>query len=137
MKRAFFCLFVIISIAGCKKEESLIQSESYKNKMAHAVTRSIVETSTESETNPTLISDWENIETVKLNSSSIVTVPWVTGASTALSGVFCKDIKKEDGWMMLFHTFKRANLDIGQNYMCFYNMFTGYLKFFYYYEGDN
>lgn len=90
-------------------------------------------------TNPNLIDDWENVETIYLNSSSRyaptgVTAPWKDGNISALPSDFLKDIKKKDGWEMLFHTFKDFGIDKYQNYMCFYNKFTGIIKVFYYYE---
>ncbi len=92
--------------------------------------------------NPTLINNWENVTVIRLNTegdtnSHRVTSPWTEGSSGPLSADFRNDIKSEDGWKMLFHTFKEIGLDKKQNYMCFYNMFTGYLKVFYYYEGEN
>lgn len=92
----------------------------------------------QSETNPTLLTDWENCSTIYLNEVSgggqpiAVTAPWANGVSTVLENTFRTDIKKEDGWTMLFHTFTRANEDPGQAYLCFYNQFTGYIKVFYY-----
>ena len=53
----------------------------------------------------------------------------------SLSETFRKDIKKEDGWKMLFHTFKEVGFSPRLNYICFYNQFTGFIKIFYYYEG--
>lgn len=91
-----------------------------------------------SETNPTLLTDWENCKTIKLNQVSPnwenieVTLPWQNGANTALNSNFCEDIKSADGWTMLFHTFCKSNVDVDLSYMCFYNKFTGYLKVFYY-----
>lgn len=90
-------------------------------------------------TNPNLIDDWENVETIYLNSSSRyaptgVTAPWKDGNISALPSDFLKGIKKKDGWEMLFHTFKDFGIDKYQNYMCFYNKFTGIIKVFYYYE---
>ena len=91
--------------------------------------------------NPTLINNWENVTVIRLNTegdtnSHRVTSPWTEGSSGPLSADFRNDIKSEDGWKMLFHTFKEIGLDENQNYMCFYNMFTGYLKIFYYYMPD-
>lgn len=91
-----------------------------------------------SETNPTLLTDWENCKTVKLNEVAPngenyeATLPWQDGSSTYLNETFRKDIKAADGWSMLFHTFCKSNTDVGLSYMCFYNKFTGYLKVFYY-----
>lgn len=92
----------------------------------------------ESETNPALLTNWESCTTVKLNElgpngkNKEVTLPWRNGAPTSLNSKFCEDIKSADGWSMIFHTFCKSNTDIGQSYMCFYNMFTGYVKVFYY-----
>lgn len=84
----------------------------------------------ESETNPTLLTDWENCEKVVLNKDGIAAkLPWGDGTSSSgLDSKFCKDIKSADGWTMLFHTFCKQNEDIGLSYMCLYNKFTGYLN---------
>lgn len=76
----------------------------------------MVTETTASVSNPGLISNWENVTQIVMNkvgnggSDILVTVPWADGASTKLSADFCKDIKKADGWMMLFHTFKQKDL---------------------------
>ncbi len=103
--------------------------------------RGLVTDLTASVSNPDLISNWENVTEIMINQPGtggadlFVTAPWATGASTRLSTDFCTDIKQADGWMMLFHTFKEKGLDPKQNYICFYNLFTGVLKVFYYFEG--
>lgn len=78
------------------------------------LSRSITPTE-ESETNPTLLTDWENCENVVLNKDGIIaTLPWGDGTtSLGLDSKFCKDIKSADGWSMLFHTFCKQNKDIG------------------------
>lgn len=89
-----------------------------------------------SESNPELIYDWENQSAVVLNSGTTVQLPWSnSGVSTQLSTDFCRSISKKDGWTMLFHTFDKVGGEARQNYMLFYNLFTGVLKVFYYYEG--
>ncbi len=89
-----------------------------------------------SESNPELILDWENQSAVVLNSGTTVQLPWSNnGVSTQLSTDFCRSISKKDGWTMLFHTFDKVGGEARQNYMLFYNLFTGVLKVFYYYEG--
>lgn len=102
-------------------------------------TRVIVDGSNVSVTNPQLLNDWENVQTIVLNVTpeKKVTSPWFDGAESHLPSDFCMDIKKEDGWKILFHTFKDLGLDEGQNYICFYNQFTGYVKVFYYYDSNN
>lgn len=100
--------------------------------------RGVVSSANASSSNPNLISDWENQQTITLNTITFgatankVEAPWASSSSTSLNSDFCHDIRKTDGWMMLFHTFKAIGEDVNLNYMCFYNMFTGYLKVFYY-----
>lgn len=93
--------------------------------------------SSNSVTNPNLISDWEHQQVIVLNSSTVgnkvtVTAPWQTGCSSTLSEDFRTNIKKQYGWIMLFHTFRNYQEDVDQAYMGFYNLFTGMLKVFYY-----
>lgn len=89
----------------------------------------------ESETNPTLLTDWENCPTIYLNNGPQegVPAPWSNETDSDLPNTFCRDIKKSDGWTMLFHTF--MNIDNTKEarlaYMCFYNIFTGYVKVLY------
>lgn len=126
-------LIFAVALASVQcSEESIEFQESYGYG-----SRSIAPEDT-SETNPTLLTDWENCKTVKLNETApngenlVVTVPWRSGTSTSLNSDFCDDIKKADGWSMLFHTFCKSNHDVDLSYMCFYNKFTGFLKVFYY-----
>lgn len=91
-----------------------------------------------SETNPTLLTDWENCSRIYLNEVGnsghhlTVTPPWNDGCTTTLESKFRKDVKKADGWIMLFHTFAGADDENGTSYMCLYNQFSGYVKVFYY-----
>ena len=90
----------------------------------------------ESTSNPNLIDDWESQTQVVLNSGRVEELPWSNnGVSTQLSSDFCKKIKKSEGWTMLMHTFQAVGESRQQNYMMFYNLFTGVVKVFYFYEG--
>lgn len=139
MKNLFeiFCYVVVVVCFGaCTTDDGMLNLD-----VENAQTRAIVSEYGESISNPDLITDWENLSEIVLNSEKItsgvsVTTPWADGSSSPLPESFRKDIKKEDGWKMLFHTFKRTGLDPKQNYMCFYNQYTGFIKIFYYYEGE-
>ena len=110
--------------------------------VSNQTTRAYVDEDSVSLTNPTLIDDWENVSTIILSNPlngglpQQVTPPWANGSLSNLSTEFKNDILKENGWKMLFHTFQQLGKDPEQNYMCFYNQLTGYIKVFYYYE-DN
>lgn len=78
----------------------------------------------------TFESDWENLNTITTDHGAF-DLPWSQEISDSnLPADFVYDIKKEDGWKMLFHTFN--SVDDKKNYMAFYNQRTGLLKVFYY-----
>ena len=86
--------------------------------------------------NPDLLDNWEQMEAIKLPQSrdeSYVTVPWEDGFAGEVSGTFGRDIKKEDGWDMLFHTFKSDEQTELVDNLCFYNASSQLVKVFYYY----
>ena len=97
-----------------------------------------------SQSNPDLNDNWENLDAIYLNTKDLsgesesVTAPWANGSSSILDTTFRYDTKKEDGWQMLFHTFKEATYEAEQeNYMCFYNPNTGIIKMLYFYEPNS
>lgn len=139
MKKLIFLFLIGLAsiLASCTEEVPIREAE----KPFMIESRSIVDyNDSASTTNPNLLTNWENVEFIKINNQNNVinriTPPWRNGASTALPSNFCKDIKKEDGWKMLFHTFKDEDTDYGMSYMFFYNLFTGTVKVFYYYDGS-
>ena len=140
MKHISLFLILVLFSACSDKISTILENDS--SKYGTFSTRALVDLSHSSSSNPTLLNDWENVERIKLNTigsngiDKTVTAPWVSSTSSTLDYTFRHDIKKEDGWVMLFHTFKEIGLDEKQNYMLFYNQFTGYIKVFYYYEGD-
>ncbi|WP_165045569.1 hypothetical protein [Dysgonomonas sp. ZJ709] len=83
--------------------------------------------------NPTLHNDWENVNTIYLNSGPEIDAPWVfkEGNSMNIPYDFRTDIKKEDGWKLLAHTILKR--ESGEpNYILFYNKKRGIMKVFYY-----
>lgn len=75
--------------------------------------------------------DWETFGHVTYPGEEKITTPWsqdVTNASLPYD--FAYDVKKEDGWKMLFHTFTEGQGS--RRYIGLYNQRTGMLKVFYY-----
>lgn len=138
--RNLFLFILMLFLVACSEYSSVEQVEMAT--MQQRTARASVNIDNQTSSNPNLLNNWENVNTIVLNTlgsnnvNKKVSSPWATGTSSFLDENFRKDIKKEDGWVMLFHTFKEIGLDEKQNYMCFYNQFTGYLKVFYYYEGE-
>lgn len=115
-------------MAACTTEESIT---SYMDNSPPISRSSITDDST---TNPTLMTDWENVNEITLYNGDKVDAPWVQGTTLTSTPEFATDIKKEDGWVMLYHTFKELNTYPNVNYIALYNRLTGFLKFFYYQE---
>lgn len=132
--RIRLCLLLCIAaMYACSDSDTI-----FKNEDAPVQTRGLVFSDIfTSITNPSLIDNWESQSTILLSSGELVASPWNAGAAIATNVEFATDIKKEDGWKMLFHTFKDLNTDAGSNYMFFYNRLTGYMKVFYYREANN
>lgn len=129
MKKFYYIIICTILGACMQQEEDLCTPL--------PTTRGIVNANNTSITNPTLLTDWENLKTVVLNTSTptdkkTATLPWENGAVSLMPESHRKDIKKEDGWTMLLHTFKNYGEDENSCYMIFYNRFRGVLKVFYY-----
>ena len=136
--KIFYLLIASMCLCACDKNTEVFRESVTVSNLGK--TRGLVDNDNVSLSNPNLINNWENIAVIKLNTilpngnCKEVTSPWATGASSFLDEKFRKDIKKEDGWVMLFHTFKKGGLDEHQNYLVFYNQFTSVVKVFYYYE---
>lgn len=80
--------------------------------------------------------NWESWETVPLASGQEVTVPWAKNYyGGAIPIDIARDIKVENGWELIAHTFK-VNRDPGLNYLVFHNLYTGILKVFCYVEKE-
>lgn len=138
MKKLIFMLFIglISTLASCSDEVPTTEAEQPYKIGSRAIVDSNNHTST---TNPDLLTNWENVDYININNANNIinriTPPWKSGSSSALPAWFSHDIKKEDGWTMLFHTFKDEDTDHDLSYMFFYNIFSGIIKVFYYYDG--
>lgn len=79
--------------------------------------------------------DWENYTQVTLNSGESVNLPWANLTDSNIPLQIAHDVKKEDGWKLLLHTFSTStDSSNGRNYMILYNQRTGILKVLYYLE---
>ncbi|WP_025124374.1 hypothetical protein [Myroides odoratimimus] len=75
--------------------------------------------------------DWENEISITLPGGAVRTLPWISGAQTAIPDFILKDYKKENGWELLYNLATNTT-DIGSNYLIFYNKFYGKVRVFYY-----
>lgn len=82
--------------------------------------------------NSTFETDWENDTVVTLVTGQEVNLPWSNNASANFSKRLACDIKKEDGWQMIYHSLAGSSNADYKHYMIFYNQRTGFLKTFVY-----
>lgn len=129
MKHTLY-LASILFLASCTNQTDNFPIDTDNN---YQITSRVVENGGDvSTSNPDLLTDWENETQVLLSNGYKENLPWSIGYSGAIPSDVAKDIKKQDGWTMLFHTFKGLNENQHQNYLCFYNELTGMFKVFYY-----
>lgn len=113
MKKLLVLVSVLFTFCFCACTDESVTIEDSLLPM----TRAIVNEANASKSNPDLLYNWENMSEVVLNTAITpevgdkVTLPWANGAQTLLPQKFCEDIKKKDGWKMLFHTFKEVGSD--------------------------
>lgn len=136
MKHLFSALWgisILIMLWSCSEEQPAIRQQEKTQSFTYCVyplanrvvTRSL----------STFDTDWENQRNIILNSGNQVNLPWYySDANLPIQMAY--DVKKEDGWSLILHTFcnKEITLDNDINYMFLYNQRTGILKILYYIE---
>lgn len=141
------CAFHLLWMASCNDTLTLPDSE-LKNTsqlheeligvfpLAHA-NKNISRTLSSFETN------WEEYNSYQLISGTTVYLPWTSlnnpsqSTSANFDSTLAFDVKKEDGWVLLFHTLLGSgNIESNKNYIFLYNQRTGFLKVFYYFENS-
>lgn len=128
--QTFAFLFVLFLSASCADLENV-------SDLADDLSRAVTPPES-ADLNPDLLTNWENCQIINLpiqgnNGENVhVSSPWTIGAISSLDYDFAHDIKPSDGWVMLFHTFCKSNVDPELMYLCLYNRMTGMLKFMYY-----
>lgn len=74
--------------------------------------------------------NWENWDKILTSKQDEISLPWAANSTGSVPADLAFDIKKEDGWKMLFHTLTNTT-DLGL-YAVFYNQRSGIMKVFYY-----
>lgn len=142
MSKTFLLLMGLMVLLGCK-ENDLLFGETQPSFSKAITTEEIEGTypySQQAKTRGLVIPKWESWEKVRLSSGVIgldsVAVPWsTTFSNTVIPTQVRKDIKSENGWMLLKYTVN-GNWGKNNSYMFFYNKYTGVLKVFYYCESN-
>lgn len=75
--------------------------------------------------------NWEEEPIYEICEDYKMTLPWYDGTAGMLDYYISDDYTKRQGWTMLFNTLNDKT-DCNQNYLIFYNKFTGVIRVFYY-----
>jgi hypothetical protein len=131
MKKIYFIALSLLlsSIAfSCSDKDVPISKETASSTLTRALSAN-----DSSISNPTLHSNWENVDTIYLNGGGQIDAPWIVkgGNSMNIPENYRTDIKKEDGWIMLSHTLLSQSSS-EPNYILLYNPNRGIVKGFYY-----
>lgn len=140
MTKKIFLLLLIIATGLSSCNDTFLPVEEVPSKISiQEEIDGVYPYSQKSVTRGISVPNWENWEKVRLSSGAIetdsVAVPWAENAlvTTIIPTQIRKDIKKENGWMLIKYTVN-GNWGKNNNYMFFYNKYTGILKVFYYLE---
>lgn len=119
VKLAMTCLF-FASISSCKKSQ-IPDSVPVKGRSQMTINTNTGQNS---------CFDWETSPYVTLTNGQTRTLPWYNGATTQIPDFVLEDYKKEDGWVLLYNMLNGT--ENGQNYLMYYNKFTGIMRNFYF-----
>lgn len=134
MKRLALLVLLVIGISACKEENlnnNLLESKEVK--VNEGVVYPLLMKSRSAfsfETN------WENMDYLDISDSERIHFPWGNKSDSNMPYTFVMDIKKEDGWKMLFHTLT-DDVDDNIRYIGLYNQRTGFLKILYYLRSNS
>lgn len=105
-------------LTGCGKEETVLLESRFAEE---ALGNDIMDFN----------NNWENFTAIPLDSGKVVNLPWTDPTITIIPDEFRKDIKKEDGWELIYNSFPNPGLTDAY-YLILYNRVRGILKGFHY-----
>jgi len=125
-KNYLYCLSIsLLAITSCKKNTS--QDILPLSKPKPVATINLI-------TGVNSCFNWETGPYVTLTNGQTRILPWYNGATTQIPNFILNDYKKEDGWELLYNFL--SGTENGQNYLFFYNKFTGIIRTYYFLADD-
>lgn len=125
MKKRFIPIVLTVLLVSCKKDllnTTDKKSLTTKHSLSNTLNASPIYT-------PTF--DWESQTTIPITNGTSPILPWFSGSSTLAPLFIINDYKKIDGWELLYNLGQYPG-ETGQNYLVFYNKFTGIIRCYYY-----
>ena len=130
MKKIIYLILVTIGMSACNDEFS-----EYNNTLINSPECIVYPMKLSQSRASSFETDWENMNQVTISESECINLPWGDIKDANMPYTFVMDIKKEDGWKMLFHTLT-PEAESNMRYIALYNQRTGFLKILYYLKTD-
>lgn len=130
MKKIIYLILVTIGMSACNDEFS-----EYNNTLINSPECIVYPMKLSQSRASSFETDWENMNQVTISESECINLPWGDIKDANMPYTFVMDIKKEDGWKMLFHTLT-PEAESNMRYIALYNQRTGLLKVLYYLKTD-
>jgi hypothetical protein len=121
----YYAVIILCSITACKKNVPA-DTETFSRPNSLATINTI--------TGVNSCFNWESNPYVSLTNGQTRILPWYNGATTQIPNFILSDYKKEDGWELLYNFL--SGTENGQNYLFFYNKFTGIIRTYYFLADD-
>ncbi|WP_295769110.1 hypothetical protein [uncultured Mucilaginibacter sp.] len=126
MKKITSCAFLFATIAAtysCKKS-------AYENETSNSNSSSKQVQAINTITGANTCFDWEANPYINFTNFPQQVLPWYSSTAATLPEFVMTDYKREDGWELIYNFLSQSTNE--QNYVIYYNKFTGLMRTFYY-----
>jgi hypothetical protein len=115
-KPLYLGVLALLLFAGCKKTLS---------------PNSVLSTKSNKNTITPVTFDWETGDYMPTPSGTTILRPWASGSNQSFPKIYATDIKKSDGWELVFNTFSTTQF-VQPAYFVLYNRYRGVLRAYFY-----
>lgn len=136
MKKIVYAALTAAILTACSDEPVITESSQATDPMSgYIFPNSPSFKSTQSRSVSTFETDWENFQTITVPGLGTIDLPWAPN-SMGTGNPNKKDVKKEDGWIMVVHTLNEAaTINNYPQYIVLYNQIKGIMKVYSRFDG--
>ncbi|GAA4211331.1 hypothetical protein GCM10022289_40250 [Pedobacter jeongneungensis] len=116
IKLSCFIILLVLFCFGCKKE----QEQGYI-KLGSPTKNTVIPYSF----------DWETVDYMPTPAGTQILVPWASNSNQSFPSIYGTDIKKSDGWELVYNTFSPTQF-IQPAFFVLYNRYRGLLRGYFY-----
>lgn len=138
MNKIVYAVLAAVVLSACSDEPVITETPQAAEPMSgYVFPNSPSFKSTQSRSGSTFETDWENFQTITVPGLGTIDLPWAPNSS-GTGNPNKKDVKKEDGWIMVVHTLNEAaTINHYAQSILLYNQIKGILKLYYRHDETN